>query len=491
MLTALPLLLACLGAAVGQPAVPASDLLPYWQPGRGLGPLSVTFETGAAPAGAPSEGAPEEQLARIAELLEQGGASPGLLLLRRAQIEEQLGRTDDARRDLTGARESLTREVREQPDAVWLRLALAKLLLAEEQAEEARKLLREGLDHAPGAAALLITLLPLDPNATDRIMPCEEGLRQALAADPTDREALCGLATTAGLRISMQLDPELTQLCSLGHYAELESELGLIAAFRRRHEALPDDPMARRDTARAYVLLGSFGMGGGEDALLEIAPTGDRALAEFLEPVAGLLGDLTREPTGDLSSFGAQVLSLGAAGDVDGVLGALRAAIAVHPREPALRVRLAELLLDLKDDMAGAEEVTRVAREECPSPAVTATGAWIAFRKGDDAGCRNTVYLLLDALGRGEGGEDGPALYRRCLLLLAGLAVREGKLEEALGLLEHADKQVPSPSVSLDRALVLYLTGQATSARDLICEVAGEDTRNRVSRRLLEHLFPQ
>lgn len=470
-----------------------SVLLRYWQPGRGLGPIGVSFETGTPPADDASRGTAAELLPKIEALLAEGKGSRGLLLLRRSQLEEDLGRKEDAERDRAASLEALTSELAAEPGAVWLRLALAKTLAAADRAEDARKLLIEGLDRDPGAAALLIALLPLDPKAPDRITPCEKALQTALTTDPTNREALCGLATVIGLEVSLRTDPAIDDATRYGQYDYLESKLGLIAAFQRRQEALPGDLLAARDTARAYALIGGMCMGGGEDALLEIATSaGDGQLAEFLRPIPELLGDLTQEPKGDLSSFAALTLYRGAAGDVDGLLATLEQAIAIHPAIPALRVRLAELVLELEGDVPRAEAVVQRAQAECPSLTVSATAAWVAFRKGDLEAARDGATALLDELGKPETvTEDGPALYRRALLILAGVAVSDGKLDEAASLLDYTIDRVPSPSVTIDRALVLMMSANNTAARELLGQVAGEDYRNLVARQLLELLPAQ
>jgi tetratricopeptide (TPR) repeat protein len=465
-------------------------LLRYWQPGRGLGPIGVSFETGSPPADEASEGTAAELLPKIEALLAEGKGSKGLLLLRRSQLEEDLGRKDDAERDRAASLDALTTELAAEPGAVWLRLALAKTLAAADRADDARKVLIEGLDRDPGAAALLIGLLPLDPKAPDRITPCEKALQTALATDPTNREALCGLATVIGLEVSLRTDPTIDDATRYGQYDHLESKLGLIAAFRRRQEALPGDLLAARDTARAYALVGGMCMGGGEDALLEIATTaGDTQLAEFLRPVPELLGDLTQEPKGDLSSFAALTLYRAAAGDLDALLSTLEQAIAVHPTVPALRVRLAELVLELKGDVPRAEAIAQKAQAECPALTVSATAAWVAFRKGDVEAARSGATALLDELGKpATVTEDGPALYRRALLILAGVAASDGKLDEAASLLDYTTDRVPSPSVTIDRALVLMMSDNKTAARELLGQVAADDYRSVVARQLLELL---
>lgn len=486
------LLLSALLAAPALAAAPdAARLLSYWQPGRGTAPMGVALEaaTGDA-AGAAVTGTPEERLTALtAALADPGAASRGVLLLERSEVLAVLAREEESRGDRADAIRSLSEEVAAEPRREGLRLALALALRGDRRPDEARAVVEAGLDLAPGAAPLLLALLEISPEAAKpRHAACEAALRASCERDPTDRDSLCWLVSVVRLQLAGPLEGPPAEAARAGRFAELDAGLGLSALARARSQALSESLSARRDEAVVRVVVAGMALHGAEDALLAVARTGDPELAAYLAPVPELLGDLSAEPVGDLSCFSALALSDAARGDADGLIRTLEAATAAHPDVPALRARLAEAVLELQDDPARARAIAEAGLERGSAPTLSAALAWIALRAGDGERAKTHTFALLDELGRSDVGPEGLALYRRAVLILAGLSAGSGDLAQAGDLVGQLEREAPSPSVAVDRAILLALGGITRDAEEILAGVAVGCPRDGVARALLAEL---
>jgi hypothetical protein len=291
------------------------------------------------------------------------------------------------------------------------------------------------------------------------------------------------------LRAQLAADPEVTQLLRSGRPAELENKLQLVSLFRARQEALPEDKTAKWDTACAYASLAMSAMPEGDGSM--VAAGGDPAVAEFLAPVPGLLADLDSDPAAPLSCYYALIMERAAAGDADGVISVSERAIATHPDDVPIRVKLSEVLLSAKNDPAAAREVLIPVLGSDKTPTSAATLAWIDFRAGNQGVAESEARGVLEAVNRGEGGSDAQPLLRRALLVLAAVAVAQGDYSAATEIVDYADANLPSPSVTVDKALLLILQGHGAEAKPLLEGVRDADRYDRAARAALALLEPQ
>lgn len=488
-----PLVVAALACAVAYGDDPAltERLMQHWQPGRGIYELPIALSATEMDAQADpirsGEAAetPEAEIERLNALIAES-SRPGLIILARAHLRAQLGQSEQASRDFLQAEIALREEVAAGAvdTAPWA--GLAEVLLITKQEDKALEVLRQGLADDPSRALLLMYLLALDPD-TDRALvdQTEQAVRARLAATPGDSEACINLFFVTMTRLSTpDRRARLTELARQDKFAEIEAELRIAEPFKAHQRAHPENAVARWWVGKAIALVGNVALLGGETAFIDLARSGNPALAAFLAPVGEYLSDAPGDPRADVSCYNALFIYRAAQSDADAAIAVLRQAAEAFPENDSIRLTLAETLCDVKNDPEAALEVARAAADQLKTLRCVGSLAWIYLRAGMPEQAADLARKLLSAADSLPTPLE-PALARRALLVLAGSAAATGRPLEAEVYVDQAADVLPGPSVAIDRAIVLALKGNTHEARDLLLEVAATDPRSDAVRGLL------
>ncbi len=318
-----------------------------------------------------------KQTARAVALLDRAsaGTDPQLEMLR-ARVLATDGQTDQAEQAYRAA-------LRGAPGDVRVRAELAALLVRAKRADEARDLVREGLQASPGNALLLGALVGIDLK--------QGGIQAALATaarlshDPQNLPAARTLAGDA--------------LVSAGDTSQAA------AAFLAAYQANPSAELAGK-TATALSKAGHD----------------DQAIALLAAWTAQHPDDAT-----SLSVLGSLEITTGKLADADRHLTAV---LALRPPDTATLNNLA-WLKQQEGDAASARVLAERAYFQAPAPEVADTLGWILARQGDTA---RALPLLSQAAAGQQGPSAAPTAYHYAWVLNAVGRRDEAKKELAVSL---------------------------------------------------------
>ncbi len=345
------------------------------------------------------------------------------------------------------ARKSLEQIRTEDPKAIVPRLMLARLMLAESQAEPAAKVLAEALAIAPQDAQLKLQVARL----LAEFGRYDEAMRQAREATSIAPQSVEAWVETARLHLALDRSVPAREAADRavaidGDSVEAVSMLALLDLREKRGEQALQRARAlagrRPADARAALLEG--------DVLLALAQP--REAAEAYARAFSLRDDL--------QVAAKQSAALRAAG-LPNPEAPLQRWVAEHPQDPQGRAMLGEAYLLAGRHVQAIEQYERLASNPAAGYAVLNNLAWLYQQTGDER-AEATARRAYDL------APDDPAVIDTYGWIL----VQNGKLTEGLAALERAATRAPdNPDIRFHHAYALVHAGQGPKARTILDEV--------------------
>ncbi len=466
--------------AVAQDA--PDPLLDHWLAGSGLFPIEVSInadEMTPTVEVREEDLTPEQALEKVNGELAQA-EERGLLLLRRAQAQLMLGSTEQAALDLLEAQNALREDLAKHPGDPRLLLALASVCAQVRDEDEARQLLRAGLDADPTEAAYLAHLMPLlesyDVALVDRSLTA---VRAKLAADPGDSKALSDLFMLSMLRLAdSDFHAEMLALAGEGDYAAIAERLDLIAPFQAHMQAHPESPVARWWLGKAYVVMAQTGT----RSLMATAKRGSAQgpAAQFVAPAGELLADAPGDPRAHLATYNALIVYHALRGEGAEVIRVVEAARQAFPQNESLPFLHAELVAEVQGDGARGQAIANEAIEEVRTFSGLASLAWVSALAGDHDRARQLAGALLS-----EPEAIPATVARRAMLTIAYLQAAAGDYAGAEEIVDGVIEHAPGLDPAVDKAILLMLLGDSDAAEEILIDIATANPAEVASRALL------
>jgi len=434
--------------------------------------------------------------------------------------QELLGMSRFASRDLPGAEAIFKKIVDKNPDLATARRNLAQIYLAMRRNSDAKQLYEAALKRNPSDVDSLLALAEISiaegkgdeaakylksAQAASTNSPAP-GLRLA-AFYESQKNWPAALNAVQDLRVKFQQDPDVAYALARVQIESGETAHGL-QTYRQAIEASPKslpllehyaaalfdnkDYAGARDILRRVLTLAPNNeqiklqlvaveyKASGADAALSVArsfsasdpqsPLSEILAAQVLaengktaDGIALLEKKLAQEPS---SRVVAAITSLQlGAGEREQALALLQQWLAKHPDDVALRFRMAEIHVAMKNYDLALGEFERLARERDSDAVVLNNLAWLYQYKGDSRAkeVAERAYRIAPA----------PQIADT----LGWILTQQGGAEAGLTYLTEAGNAMPAnPDVQFHLAVALQKTGKADDARKILQKIVALDT---------------